>query len=251
MKMVCKCVSVLFVSLLIAQPVFVHAGAPVRLIPSGNVSVLSDGKEVNTFQSEVPMPQGSLLLCNGTCLVQTQNLQLVAQDKAVFALADGKDGWDLTIKSGRIDFAMPAKAKPISFHTPQDVFKADRVVMPAETEVVARGHVSVTDAGTELAMESGSVQVASADGTQVIQAGQQVLLAKAGIDRKKEATVAAAAGVAGAGAAAGGGLLSSSGAAAGGAAVSTAAAGAKVAAGTKVAGGSKQKPKVEPFLSPY
>jgi len=117
MKAICKSLIAILVTLLVFQPVFSWAGLGARVIPQGKVSVLADGKELSPIQSEMPLPEESLMLCKGSCLVQTQNIQLVAQDRAVFALTEGKARWDLTVKSGEVDFAMRTGAKPISFHT--------------------------------------------------------------------------------------------------------------------------------------
>ena len=76
---------------------------------------MMDGKQADQFRSETIMPEGTLMLCDGTCLVQMQNIQVVARDKAVFAMAETPERWNITIKSGQVDFAMGPKAKLIDF----------------------------------------------------------------------------------------------------------------------------------------
>lgn len=188
---------VVLVALLVAQPTLALSATPVRLIPSGNVSLLADGKEVRQLNSEMPLPQGTLMACNGNCLVQTQSLQLVAQDKAVFGMAESAERWDLTIKSGHVDFALTGQAKPVAFHTPHDLIQTQQVIVPANNGGLVRGYVAVAESGTEFRVLEGSVQVASSNGTQMVQAGNSITLAQAQVTgTAKQGKVAAGAGAA-------------------------------------------------------
>jgi hypothetical protein len=214
MKATCKSLIMILVMLLVFQPVFSWAGQGARVIPQGKVSVLTDGKEVGQFQSEMPLPEGSLMLCKGSCLVQTQNIQLVAQDRAVFALTEGKARWDLTVKSGQVDFAIKTGAKPISFHSPYDSIQADRAIVPATNTAMVRGSIAVSESEAVLAKAEGTLQMIDAEGTQLVQPGQSIRLAQTQMTPQetkekeeediKKAAAAATVGAAGASAAAGG-----------------------------------------------
>lgn len=166
-------------ALFVAQPMLALAASPARLIPAGTVSVLENGKEVNRFKSEMPMPQGLTMAVNGKCIIQSQSLQLVAQDEAVFALTEAESRYDLTVKSGRVDFAMRSEAKPVSFHTPHDLIRAERAIVPAGGNGLVRGFITVTKDGTELSVQEGALQVVSSDGTQLIEPGHSIVLAQA------------------------------------------------------------------------
>jgi hypothetical protein len=211
MKAIGKSLITVLVTLLMFQPVLSWAGQGARVIPQGKVSILADGKEVGQFQSEMPLPEGSLMVCKGSCLVQTQNIQLVAQDLAVFALSEGKARWDLIVKSGQVDFAMKNGAKPISFHTPYDSIQADRAIVPATNAAMVRGSLAVNETEAVLAIHEGTLQVMDADGTQLVQPGQSIRLAqtqmtpqqakeKEEADKKKAAAAAPGGTTAGAGA---------------------------------------------------
>jgi hypothetical protein len=193
MKSISRTLVFTLAMLMVVQPMLSWAGTGARVIPQGKVSLLEEGKEATQFQSELPLPEGTLMLCNGNCLVQTQNLQLVAQDRAVFALAEGKARWDLTVKSGQVDFAMRADAKPISFHTPNDTIQMERAIVPASGAGMVRGSIKVSETESVLSMQEGALQVMSPDGTVLIQPGQGIRLAAA------PATTGATAGVAGSG----------------------------------------------------
>jgi len=197
MKGISKSLVFVLAMLLVVQPMLSWAGGGARVIPQGTVSLLADGKEVSQFQSEMPLPEGSLMLCNGNCLVQTQNIQLVAQDRAVFALAESKARWDLTVKSGQVDFAMRTGAKPISFHTPHDTVQAEQAILPASGTAMVRGSIIVTEKESVVAVQEGALQMMSSDGTLLAQPGQSIRLVaqdtssqkpgeKKGEDKKKE-----------------------------------------------------------------
>jgi hypothetical protein len=179
MKSHMEIVALLLVAFLVAQPVAGYAGSSARLVPSGKVSVLDNGKEVNQFQSEMPLPQGIQMACNGGCVVQAKNLQLVVHDKAIFALIDDISQWDLTVNAGRVDFALRTEGKSISFHTPHDVIQTQQVIVPAGSEGLLRGHVTVTAKATELAVDQGAMQVLTRNGVELVEQGRSIVLAQA------------------------------------------------------------------------
>lgn len=172
-------VVVVVAALFLLQPVLAMAASPARVIPAGKVSVLSDGKEVSQFRSEMPLPQGSMLACDGKCLVQTQGLQLVARDKAIFALSEAQSKWDLAVKSGSIDFAISANAKRLAFHTARDLIEVQEAIIPASSDGLVRGTIAVTENQTQLTVHQGALRVAGLDGEQLIQSGQFITLAQA------------------------------------------------------------------------
>lgn len=182
MKGIPKMCIVALAALLAASPLPVMAGNSVRIIPAGSVRIMDNGKEVNSFKSEMPMPQGLMMAVNGKCIVQSQSLQLLAQDQAVFSLSEGESRYDLTVKSGRVDFAMRSEAKPVSFHTPHDLIRSEQAVVPAGDKGVVRGFITVSDKGTELSVQEGALQVVSSDGTQWVQPGRSIVLARAGME---------------------------------------------------------------------
>ncbi|ABK18993.1 hypothetical protein Sfum_3320 [Syntrophobacter fumaroxidans MPOB] len=172
-------IALLLVFSLVVQPVAGYAGSNARLVPSGKVSVLHGGKEVSRFRSEMPLPQGILMACNGNCVVQSRDVQMVVHDKAVFALIEDNGQWDLTVNSGRVDFAVRTEGKPISFHTPHDLVQTQRMIVPAGSEGLLRGHIIVEAKTTELGVDQGAMQVLSRNGVDLIQEGHSIVLAQA------------------------------------------------------------------------
>lgn len=177
MKTVCKFMALLLVGALVFQPLLAVAGPGARLIPNGNVSLLKDGNEVTQFKSEMPLPDGLLMVSKGSCVVQSSGLQFVAQDQAVFGLSESFDRWNVTIKSGRVDFAMRGDAKLVTFNTPHDTIRTDSFIVPASSDGLVKGYILVSDAGTELRMDDGGLQLATAEGAQTVQAPGQIVLA--------------------------------------------------------------------------
>lgn len=200
MRKAYKWFSMLLVAFMVMQPVLGMAGLSTRVIPTGKVSVLEDGKAVSQFQSEMPLPQGKLMACDGNCLVQADTMQLVAHDKAVFSAAESKSQWDLALNEGRMDFTLGSQAKPLAVRTPDDMVQIERVAGSKAT-----GYVVVTEKGTQVVVHEGSFQVAGRNGTQVIEAGQSMTIARADTDKSDDGMDADAAvgGAAGGGFAAG------------------------------------------------
>lgn len=170
--------SVIFTALLIGCCTLAIAGEPVaRLIPGGMVSMVVDGKEVNRFKSEVPLPDGLLMVGEGNCVVQTRGLQLMVHDKSVFALSESAKNWNLTIRKGHVDFALRADAKPVTFRTPHDVLETRQAMVKASTAGLVRGYIEVTETGTSLVVTDGALKATGSKGTQIIEAGNGIRLA--------------------------------------------------------------------------
>ncbi len=200
-----KCFRILvvfLVSMMVMQPVVSLAGSSARIIPTGKVALLQDGKEAGVFQSEMPLPQGKLLTCKGNCLVQSEGLQLVAHDKAVFSMAEAGNVSDLNLNNGDMEFAIGSKSKQLAFHTPDDVIT---VANAEQGSGPVRGFITVSENGTDVKILEGNVQVADKDGSKVLRAGETMSLARANNGDATKAAMAGAAGAAGAAAAGGSG----------------------------------------------
>lgn len=170
---------VLAVLLMVGQPVWAASGTPVQLVPFGKVTLLENGKPAQQFKSAMPLPQGLMLMSSGKSLLQANGLQLMAHDKAVFALQQGSKHWNLSIKSGRIDFALRPNAEPITFHTPNDLLQTRQAVVSASSNGLIKGYVEVAGGHTKLAVAQGALRVTSSHGSQVVQNGHTLVLAQA------------------------------------------------------------------------
>lgn len=235
MRRLAQAIAVMLLALLTTwQPLWAAGRSAVRLIPQEKVTLLEDGKPTRQFRSEVPLPEGLTLRSSGKCLLQADGLQLMAQDKAVFALNQNERRWDLAIRSGRIDFTLRADARPVAFHTPAGLLETEQALVPASTGGLIKGYVEVQKDRTSLVVEEGALRLRTAQGVQLAQNGQPIILAQFGEIPAGEAIAAA-------GAATGGGTA---GAIAGGASTAAifSAAGLHASGATKGGGG-----EVSPF----
>lgn len=197
----------LLVVMLVAQPMLAAAGSSTRIIPSGEVTVLENGKAVSQFRSEMPLTRDSLMLSSGNCVVQNQDLQLVAHDKSVFAVKQGAaSNWDLTLKTGRVDFALRPTVKSVSYEIPSQTVQASLSKGSVGPNGLARGFIVVSDSGAELTMQEGSLEVSTSEGSQIAKPGQSIILTAATTDKKDETKKGAYVATGGAGGISGGAI---------------------------------------------
>jgi hypothetical protein len=210
----------LLAACLAAQPILAGSATAARLIPTENGSLVIDGKEISPFKSEMPLPEGKLITCKGSCLVQARNVQLVPQDQSVFAVAETSGRHNLTVQSGRVDFAIGPESRGLTFNVPGQTLQAEKSVASATDGGVVRGYVSVTEKGAEIVVQEGALQVATAEGSQVIEPNRPLVMA---MDKNGKVVAAGTA---------------AAGLAAGGAGMAGASGGGGVSAGAAVAGGA-------------
>ncbi|MHC1729939.1 MAG: hypothetical protein AB9866_28730 [Syntrophobacteraceae bacterium] len=142
----------------------VHGAQSARIIPHGNSKILIDGQE---FLSEMPLPEGSSLVCRGTCLIQGPDFQLAAHNNAEFSLVQTETGWTLTIKSGRIDFSLQQSAN-LTIVGPDGTYHAQKVV-PASAGGQVKGSITVSGQTTKFAVTEGKLHLAGAAGALLIE----------------------------------------------------------------------------------
>ena len=202
------------VTLFTLQPMVAAASSFTRVIPEGSVTFLENGKETGSVKSEVPLPEGLFMLCEGQCLIQSHGFQVLGQNQTIFAISDAGKTLDLTINKGRIDFGIRPNGRLMTIETPHDLIQMEEAFFPASTNLI-RGYVVIKDSGAEMGMNEGSVRVVTQKGQHLIQQGHRIQLAQvlpedqeaaagAATDAATGAATDAAAGAAAAGAAEGG-----------------------------------------------
>ncbi len=248
MKRFVKLTGIAALILVFSIPAMGFAGGTARLIPIGKVSLLQNGRATQQIAAEMPLPQGVLMLCNGQCLIRAKGMQLAAGNKAVFGVAEGADNWEVTVKSGRVDFALRPDAKLVTFNTPHDTLRLEEVIVSAATNKMLRGSVMVTKAKTVFSVREGTVRVSTENGTQIVEAGKSIRLAQVQLspaaDKNKKKKPAGAYVPASSGSAAGGTTflgMSTPATVAVGAGVAAIAVGAGAAANSGGGGGNKEE----------
>ncbi len=165
----------------------------------GNVEIYKNGKVADKIAGKGHVEEGSLMVCDGKCMVKSEGITLVGEDQAKFAIQNDDATFNLYLRAGKVNYAINDNTRKIAFHTPDGAYTVADVIFNAESVSVVKGFVSVNAAGeTEIAVTEGRLVFATADGMKAVDANNKIVLAVAG------AGAGAAAG-AGAGAAAGGG----------------------------------------------
>ncbi|MCK5205150.1 MAG: hypothetical protein KAR15_14805 [Desulfobacterales bacterium] len=148
---------------------FATAGFAARIIPTGKVSIIKDGKVVGEFSQEAPLPEGSLLKCDGQCAVKTDDAYMVAEPGTVFSVSPMANSNELLVQEGTVYFSVTESSRPIQFNTPGGV------VTTRETSLTGselKGYVRVSGNETEIGViEGGTMTVETSSGEMAITPG--------------------------------------------------------------------------------
>jgi hypothetical protein len=149
-----------------------------HVLPQGDVLIYEQGKPQARFHQEFPLPEGSLIACNGSCLVRINKISLLANDKSRFALSEGQEGWILLVEQGKVNFSLAPGSPVLIFHTPDHVLVARRGITPAATDSTVEGVIEVVEGKTTLTLSQGQLQVGINGEEQLLQAGNHIQLAQ-------------------------------------------------------------------------
>jgi len=175
----------------------VAVAAPGGSIAQGNISVYDGGRIVNKLAGKNPVMEGSLLVCDGKCMVSSNGISIMAEDQSAFAVKNETGRFDLLVRKGHVEFTITDDSRKIAFFTPDGAYSEAEVIFNASTDSVVRGYMEVTDKGTELGVREGKMVFNTADGVKMVDPSNKILLAMA------EVPAAAGTGAAGGAAAAG------------------------------------------------
>ena len=146
-----------------------------RIIPKGTVSVIKDGKVVSEFTQEVPLPEGSLLKCQGQCTVRGNDFYMVAESDTVFSVTQTANSNELLVQEGTVYFSVNEASRPINFNTPAGVVTTRQTSL-SDNEL--RGYVRVSGNEAEVGViRGGTMIVDTPNGEMAIMPGKQVTLA--------------------------------------------------------------------------
>ena len=177
-----SCVKV-FISIIVlafTAPAFSFGTYPSRIIPTGTVSMYQGNTKVGEFTAEAPLPEGSLLECNGKCGVKMNDTYMVAKDKSVFSITNSERRRELRVNKGMIYFALSALPLPLEFQTPAGIITVQRLILNAASDGnLLKGYVSVTQTETEVGViEGGSMLVLTPKDETMIKTGKRIILAQ-------------------------------------------------------------------------
>lgn len=149
-------------------------------IGHGNISVYKDGQLVNKLTGQNPLQDGALLVCDGKCMIKSEGISLIADDKAKVAVANEKSSFKLYMKEGRVDYSITSNVRTIAFYTPQGTYTVAEVVFNAGNQSSVKGSVVVTaDGKTEISVTEGRMIFATAEGMKTVDANNKIILAVA------------------------------------------------------------------------
>jgi hypothetical protein len=146
-----------------------------RVIPKGTVSVIKDGKVVSEFTREAPLPEGSLLKCQGQCTVRMDDAYMVAESDTVFSVTPTANSIELQVQEGTVYFSVNESSRPLQFNTPSGVVTTRQTSM-ADDEL--RGYVRVSGNEAEVGVIGGGTMIVDTpNGEMALLPGKQVTLA--------------------------------------------------------------------------
>ena len=164
-------------------------------VAHGDISVFKGGQLADKLSGQNPVAEGSLMVCDGKCMIKSEGISLVATDQAKFAIQNEESVFNLYVRSGEVKYVINDNSRKIAFHTPGGTYSVAEVVFNASSSSVVRGSVVVTEAGeTEITVTEGRLVFATADGMKTVDANHKIVLAIAEVEAG--ATAGASAGTA-------------------------------------------------------
>jgi hypothetical protein len=149
-------------------------------IGHGNLSVYKSGQLVSKLSGQNPIEDGSLLICDGKCMIKSEGISLIAGDKANVAITNEENTFKLYVKEGRVDYIINSNVRTISFYTPQGTYTVAEVIFNAGGQSAVKGTVEVNSKGkTEITVTEGRMVFATADGMKTVDANNKIVLAVA------------------------------------------------------------------------
>ena len=165
---------------------FVSAGFAARIVPTGKVSIIKDGKVIGEFSQEAPLPEGALLRCEAKCAIQLDDVYMVAEPDTVFSVSPMADRHDVLVQQGTVYYSLNESSRPLHFDTPAGNATTGDLTM---TEGELRGYVRVVGNETEIGVIGGGSMTIATDSEEVpITSGKKVTMTLA--DSEKAANAA-------------------------------------------------------------
>ncbi len=149
-------------------------------IGHGNISVYKDNTLVSKLSGQNPIEDGALLVCDGKCMLKSEGISVIAEDKSKIAVANEADTFRLYVKEGIVDYVINNNARKIAFYTPQGTYTVAEVVFNASSTPVVKGRVVVdSDGNTEISVTEGRMVFATSEGMKTVDANHKIVLAQA------------------------------------------------------------------------
>jgi hypothetical protein len=182
---------VVFMSIAMATAGFSARTHSARVIPTGKVSIIKDGRVVGEFSQEAPLPEGSLLRCKDKCAVKLDDTYMVVAPGTEFSVTPGAGHTELYAKEGTVFYAMNESSSPLQINTPNGEVSTGDLIM---TDSEVRGYVRVSGNETEIGViGGGTMMMETASGEMAVTPGNAITIAAAGSETSGAAVDGAAA----------------------------------------------------------
>jgi hypothetical protein len=153
---------------------FATTGFAARIVPTGKVSIIKDGKVIGEFSQEAPLPEGALLRCEARCAVKMDDVYMVADPDTVFSVSPTANRHDLLVQQGTVYYSLNESSRPLHFDTPAGSATTRDLSMTGDE---LRGYVRVVGNETEIGVISGgSMTVATGSEEIPITSGTKVTM---------------------------------------------------------------------------
>jgi hypothetical protein len=161
-----------FISLIITTAGLSATVPSARIIPTGKVSIISEGKVIGEFSKEAPLPEGAKLRCEATCTVKTKDLYVSVEPETTFSIKPMANGTELAVDQGTAYFSLSKVSSSVEFKSPAGNASTREISM---TGSEIKGYIRVSGNKMEIGViEGGSMTLETASGEIAITPGNQV-----------------------------------------------------------------------------
>jgi hypothetical protein len=165
---------------------FATTGFAARIVPTGMVSIIKDGKVIGEFSQEAPLPEGALLRCEARCAVKLDDVYMVAEPDTVFSVSPMANRYDVLVQQGTVYYSLNESSRPLNFDTPAGNATTGDLTL---TDDELRGYVRVVGNETEIGVIGGGTMMVVTDSTEMaITSGKKLTMTMAGPVKATTAT---------------------------------------------------------------
>jgi hypothetical protein len=171
-------VLVVFMSIAMTTVGFSARTNSARVIPTGKVSVIKDGKVVGEFSKEAPLPEGSMLRCEDKCALKLDDKYMVVDPGTEFSVTPAAGHTELHVKEGTVYYTMNESSSPLQIDTPNGEAATGDLIM---TDNEVRGYVRVSGNETEIGViGGGTMMMETESGEMAVTPGHAITIATVG-----------------------------------------------------------------------
>jgi len=184
-----------FIGLIALLAVFLIASVGISFAASdgsvsqGNLSVYKNGQLSKKLTGMSPVEEGSMLICDGKCMIKSNGVSIMAEDRAELAITNNEGLFNLYVRRGHVEFVISERAKQIAFHTPEGAYSVADVMFNASNDPVVRGYMLVDNSGTKVGVREGRMIFATDTGVKAVKANEHIILAMSDVKKKEAAAI--------------------------------------------------------------